>query len=429
MEEKQLVKKDEILDMPIEARERIEPDIQIRKKKKISLYGLITISAFIFIAVFVFLDLWGSVINIGAKKIPAIIYSKIIGDDETKLDITLSEYLSGSLLGISKNRATKFSSTIAEAETDEHDIPPETTDIGKENIGAETENTLESTTIVSETDHAPSDSQISDEENGTNYPIVAMDLSQSSFGEYYIGNETAYEPDIMALLQRDDVVPAFSDMTNKNEPLVLIIHTHGTESYSEEGSDYYIDDGGELWRTDDTERNVIAIGKHMAAILNDEGINTLHCDIMHDKESYQDSYTRAAETIREYLAKYPSIKYVFDVHRDAILKADGTLVKAATEINGESVAQVMTVVGSNYKGANFPDWEKHLSLALRLRAKLNGKYENISRPVYLRGAAYNQQYTDGSLLLEIGTSGNTFAEAKKAAELVAYALSDIIKGK
>ena len=140
-----------------------------------------------------------------------------------------------------------------------------------------------------------------------------------------------------------------------------------------EGTDYYIDGEGDIARTSDTSKNVVYIGKVMADILNAEGIKTLHCEIMHDEESYQDSYSRAADTIKSYIAKYPSIKYVFDVHRDAIMKSDGSLVKAATEIDGESVAQVMTVVGSNYKGADFHDWEEHLSIALKLKNELDKK--------------------------------------------------------
>ena len=128
------------------------------------------------------------------------------------------------------------------------------------------------------------------------------------------------------------------------------------------------------------------------------------------------------------MAKYPSIKYVFDIHRDAILKTDGSLVKAAVDIEGESTAQVMAVVGSNYKGANYPDWEKRFALAAVLKEKLDEKYEDFSRPIYLRGAAYNQQYCTGSLLIEVGTAGNTLSEAKLAAKHLSHALAEIIKG-
>ena len=86
----------------------------------------------------------------------------------------------------------------------------------------------------------------------------------------------------------------------------------------------------------------------------------------------------------------------------------------------------MTVIGSDYKGANFPNWERNLSVALKLKKILDEEDDTLSRPVYLRGAAYNQQYAPCSLLLEIGTSGNTLEEAENAAVIVAEALTKLI---
>ena len=43
------------------------------------------------------------------------------------------------------------------------------------------------------------------------------------------------------------------------------------------------------------------------------------------------------------------------------------------------------------------------------------------------GAAFNQQYTKGSLLLEIGSCGNTLDEAKRAGKLAAQAIAAVLK--
>ncbi len=410
--------------------ENIIPHESEIPKKKISIYYALTISVFIFVIAFLFADISFKITSNNAQKLPTLLLTKLIGEEIEAIDLSISEYFSTTMLGITKSRANKLMATIKEEKSDEQSSDTSQSN-HLENEEPQTGNDNQDIPVLEN----PEDTETNqgqnnpDSENRIKYPIVAMDLSQSSRGLNYIMNETSYNPDIGELLENDKSIPVFSDSEASNKPLVLIIHTHGTESYSEEKEEFYIDDGSELWRTTDTNKNMIFIGKRMAEILNDEGVNTIHCEIMHDKESYQDSYLRAAETIKTYLAKYPSIKYVFDIHRDAILKPDGTLVKAVTNIDGESTAQVMTVVGSNYKGANFPDWENHLSLALKLREKLAKKSETLSRPVYLRGAAYNQQYTPGSLLIEIGTSGNTLSEAVSASELVAQALADIIKGK
>jgi stage II sporulation protein P len=150
---------------------------------------------------------------------------------------------------------------------------------------------------------------------------------------------------------------------------------------------------------------------------------------MHDRESYKDSYIRAASTIAGYLAKYPTIQYVIDLHRDSLTSGDGSLIRPVTVVDGVPTAQVMCVVGSDYNGTDYSNWQDNLSLALKFRSALNEKYENISRPVYLRSSAYNQQYAPLSMLLEIGASGNSLSEAKNAAVLAAEVLADIIKGK
>jgi len=262
--------------------------------------------------------------------------------------------------------------------------------------------------------------------------IVPMDMSLASYGENYIYNDTSYAPAVGALRDASGVIPAFNYMGSAvypvGDPVVLVIHTHGTEAYSPEGSISYKEEG-ELARSRDITENVVAVGAVFTETLNERGVRTVHCEIMHDKESYKDSYIRAASTIAQYLAKYPSIQYVIDLHRDSLTKADGSLIRPVTVVDGVPTAQVMCVVGSNYNGSDHPDWQNNLSLALKFRTALNERYGNISRPVYLRASAYNQQYAPLSILLEVGASGNSLSEAKNAAILAADVLADIIKGK
>ena len=175
--------------------------------------------------------------------------------------------------------------------------------------------------------------------------------------------------------------------------------------------------------------SVVAVGQAMADVLDGRGISTLHCEIMHDVQSYRDSYSRSAATIKEYIDKYPSIKYVIDVHRDSVSDSSGALLRPVTLVNGNvAAAQVMCVVGSDAGGTACPRWQENLSFALRLRSALNSSYGNICRPVCLRGSAYNQQYAPVSLLLEIGASGNYLDEALEAGRLCADALADLIIG-
>ena len=167
---------------------------------------------------------------------------------------------------------------------------------------------------------------------------------------------------------------------------------------------------------------MIAVGRVFARVLEENGIKTVHCTVMHDKESYKDSYSRAAESIAKYLKQYPSIKYVFDLHRDSLMRSGGELISAVTTIDGESHAQIMPVIGA---GAG--DWKENMTFALKLRSMLNGKYTNLCRPICLRESTYNQNMAAISVLLEMGTSGNSLTEAKNTAILAAEAVAMLIK--
>ncbi len=257
-------------------------------------------------------------------------------------------------------------------------------------------------------------------------PIVPMDLSLYKNGDLYINNSTGYKPDIEGLLNSSLSSPTVDYLSSTNAPTVLIVHTHGTEAYSSDGAISYEDNGSEIARSDDIRQNVVSVGAVMAEILNEKGISTLHCTVMHDSIQYKDSYSRAEETIKQYMEKYPSIKLVIDLHRDSIVKSSGELVRPVTLVDGNAAAQIMCVVGSDWGGGYCPNWQDNLSLALKLRQRLNAKYTNICRPTDLRSQSFNQELAPYSLLLEIGSSGNSRKEAMICAALVANELAELI---
>lgn len=209
------------------------------------------------------------------------------------------------------------------------------------------------------------------------------------------------------------------------EPVVLIYHTHGTESFAPEGASAV--KRGENLRDADIEKNIVSVGKVMSDMLNDAGIPTLHCETMHDLVSYRDSYNLSADTIRKCLARYPSIKYVFDVHRDAIITTSGDQIKPVCEADGRLSAQVMLLVGTDEKGADHPDWLNNLSVAVEWQKRVSESAPNLMRPINLRGASFNEQYAPGSLLIEVGSAGNTLSEAKYAAKQLTKSLIDMIR--
>ena len=209
-------------------------------------------------------------------------------------------------------------------------------------------------------------------------------------------------------------------------PLVLILHTHSTEAYVDNGADRI--PAGFVPRSIDQTESVVAVGAVLAETLEARGVPTMHCTFGHDLEDYNGAYDREKATILAYLKEYPSIRYIFDVHRDSIEQDDGSVVKTSATVDGEPAAQLMFVVGTNEKGANHPRWEDNLGYALALQRALSDDCPGLMRAVNLRGPSFNEQYTPFSLLVEVGASGNTLAEAKRTAALLGNAIADEMLG-
>ena len=197
---------------------------------------------------------------------------------------------------------------------------------------------------------------------------------------------------------------------------MLIIHTHGSESYTmPPGQEYDVSD---TFRTLDTNCNMIRIGDEMAQVLTDAGISVVHDRSLYDYPSYSGAYNRSLASIESYLQKYPSISFVLDVHRDAVQDANGQQFKLLCG-EDKNAAQLEFVIGSNGGGLSHDLWRENLKLACAVQETLYKDYPTLMRPVTVRNSRYNQHMTTGSLLVEVGTAGNSLEEAINAARLFA----------
>ncbi len=258
------------------------------------------------------------------------------------------------------------------------------------------------------------------------YAIVEGDFSCD---KTEISNATDYSVNISDYINSENTVDPYKFTINPNmtiDPLVLIVHTHGTEAYSSDGSISYSDDVN-IPRSKDTTKNVVAVGAEIARILNDKSIPTIHCTIMHDEQSYQNSYERSSQTIEKYLKQYPSIKYVFDVHRDSIIGENNIKYRPLTYINGTATAQIMFVMGTDATTEQHSEWRTNLTFALKLTEQINSEITGMTRRLSLRSSSYNQEYTTGSILIEIGSCGNTLSEAMNAAVIFAEQFASLIQ--
>ena len=230
-----------------------------------------------------------------------------------------------------------------------------------------------------------------------------------------IRNKTDLEADIAALMAEP-----LTQRLSAAGPQILVIHTHGTEAYLPAAGEEYTP--SDPYRTTDPERSVIRVGDALCSALEEYGLRVLHDRTLYDYPSYAGSYERAAASIEAYLAEYPDIALVLDVHRDAIGDAS-TVYKTCAAANG--TAQVMLVCGTD-EYLEHPLWRENLKLALAMQAAAMSANGTLMRPIHLAPERYNQQYTTGSLIIEVGTNGNTLSEALAAAELFGRAAGEML---
>ena len=255
------------------------------------------------------------------------------------------------------------------------------------------------------------------DENVMPTPTPQKIEEKSIKGKGEIKNQTGYNVNINEFLS---IKPEISQ-----NPTVLIVHTHTTESYTPDGDNmYFINDNS---RSTDEGKNMIAIGDTISSILTKEGISVIHDKTFHDYPAYSGAYGRSLKTIEKNIKAYPDIDIVLDVHRDAVISTEGTATKMVCDIADKKTAQIMLVVGTDGGGLKHPDWRKNLAFAANIQNQADTVYPGLMRPLNLRDERFNQHLTPNSIIVEVGTNANTMTEAKLGAEYVAKCLVNVIK--
>lgn len=229
-------------------------------------------------------------------------------------------------------------------------------------------------------------------------------------------NNTSFSVDIKALLS--------GELELGENPTVLIIHSHSSESYTPDAENMYVE--SDPSRTEDTSYNVIRVGDELRSVLEERGYTVIHDRGLYDYPSYQGSYLRSQAAMESYLEQYPELSVIIDLHRDALEDDSGKELGTTFETDGGVSAQIALVMCTGEDGLEHPDWRENLSFALRIQAVMEARYDGLARPLSLRGERFNQQVSTGSILVEVGMSGNTLPEALNAARLFGGCLADVL---
>ncbi len=225
-----------------------------------------------------------------------------------------------------------------------------------------------------------------------------------------IKNNTQYDINYNELVNKDINI-------NKNTT-ILIIHTHGSESYSNiEHTDYF--------RNEDINKNVVNIGTNLANILKSSGYNVIHDTTLYDYPTYSGSYTRSLESIEKYKKDNPNIDIVIDIHRDAVSNSQS--FGPTCEIDGNIASKLLLIVGTDGGGMEHKNWSENLSFALKLYSAGEQMYPGIFRQLNITNSRYNQHATNGSILLEVGATGNTMEQSINSVKYFARILDEVLK--
>lgn len=229
-----------------------------------------------------------------------------------------------------------------------------------------------------------------------------------------------YKPDVEQLL----LSPLDWDLTGAS-PTILIIHTHGTESYTKQSGEIYEEVSD--YRTLNASYNMLSIGEELKDTLTAGGISVLHDRTLHDYPSYSGSYDRARDTIRAYLEAFPSITMVIDLHRDALNFEEDPQLTTVADVGGSPSSQLMLVAGTDHN-VSYSGWKENLAMGVKLTAILEKMYPGITRPIQLRAQRFNLDMTPGSLLVEVGANGDTHPEAITAVRALGAAILAMAEG-
>ncbi len=232
-------------------------------------------------------------------------------------------------------------------------------------------------------------------------------LSREDAALVEVINYTDLEPDMEALM-----VAAEFPALEGEAPAVLIVHTHGSESYLAQPG--YTESSP--FRTLDTRYNVVSMGEAVANRLRQAGIAVIHDQTLHDVPDYNGAYASSRKSVEGYLAQYPSIRLVLDLHRDASDDYVNQLTTGAL-VNGAVSSQLMLVVGTSHD-----HWQQNMSCAVQLHALLEKTHPGLCRPISFRRGGFNQELLPGMLLVEVGAAGDSHAQALAAAEVLAQTI-------
>ena len=218
------------------------------------------------------------------------------------------------------------------------------------------------------------------------------------------------------------VVPRVSSqaLPLSNGKRVLIYHTHTHEAYQMTDQEAYTP--LENWRTDDSGHNIVRVGDELTAELEKRGFEVVHDDTDFEQDDLSTSYSRSLEALLQ--RGDEDYDLIIDLHRDAYVEG----AQLTCSYAGRKSANLMVLIGKGDSFQEKPHFQENYALACALTEKINGLCPGLGREVMVKTGRYNQHFSDHSLLIEVGSNGNTLEEALSSMPILADAIEEVLCG-
>ena len=205
-----------------------------------------------------------------------------------------------------------------------------------------------------------------------------------------------------------------------NGKRVLIYHTHTHEAYQMTDQEAYTP--LENWRTDDSGHNIVRVGDELTAELEKRGFEVVHDDTDFEQDDLSTSYSRSLEALLQ--RGDEDYDLIIDLHRDAYVEG----AQLTCSYAGRKSANLMVLIGKGDSFQEKPHFQENYALACALTEKINGLCPGLGREVMVKTGRYNQHFSDHSLLIEVGSNGNTLEEALSSMPILADAIEEVLCG-
>ena len=202
----------------------------------------------------------------------------------------------------------------------------------------------------------------------------------------------------------------------ETSPIIYLYNSHQTEEYA---SSSFIEFS--------VNPTVIMNNYILEDVFNKNGYKTIVEErsisdvIRQNNWNYANSYKASRIFLEEVIKSYPTLKYFIDIHRDS-LKKDKTTIT----IDNKDYAKVIFLIGLEN-----PNYEKNLEFTEKINNKLDELYPNLSKGIYKKGGAgvngvYNQDFSEYTILIEIGGEENTTNEVLNTSLAFSKAFMEVI---